>query len=104
MSNEYCRPKLANLVGYMLSRILSNLCQTNIVVRTYVRRILSNLCRTNENVMPSAVILQSVVYEALDKQLFCRVPDGMHSANILALGKSAVSGSAHSFQNVHLCS
>ena len=31
-------------------------------------------------------------------KMLCRVPDGMHSANILALGKSAVSGSAHSFQ------
>ena len=43
--------------------------------------------------MPSAIILPSVVFEALGKQLFCRVPDGMHSANLLALGKSAVSGS-----------
>ena len=42
--------------------------------------------------MPSAIILPSVVSAALGKQLFCRVPDGMHSANIFALGKSAVSG------------
>jgi len=33
--------------------------------------------------MPSAVILLSVVFEALGKQLFCRVPDEMHSANLL---------------------
>jgi len=39
--------------------------------------------------------LPSVVYAALGKQLFCRVPDGMHSANILALGKSPVSGSVN---------
>ena len=45
--------------------------------------------------MPSAIILPSVVSAALDKQLFCRVPDGMHSANILALSKSPVSGSVY---------
>ena len=45
--------------------------------------------------MPSAIILPSVVSAALDKQLFCRVPDGMHSVNILALGKSPVSGSVN---------
>jgi len=45
--------------------------------------------------MPSAIILPSVVSTALDKQLFCRVPDGMHSANILALDKSPVSGSVN---------
>ena len=44
--------------------------------------------------MPSAIILPSVVSEALGKQFFCRVPDEMHSANILALGKSAIFGSA----------
>ena len=45
--------------------------------------------------MPSAIILPSVVSEALGKQLFCRVPDKMHSANLLALGKSVVSGSVY---------
>ena len=45
--------------------------------------------------MPSAVILPSLVSKALDKQLFCRVPDGMHSANLLPLGKSTVSGSVY---------
>jgi len=44
--------------------------------------------------MPSAIILPSVVSTALSKQLFSRVPDGMHLGNILALGKSPVSGSA----------
>ena len=42
--------------------------------------------------MPSAIILPSIVTEALGKQLFCRVSDGLHSANILALDKSAISG------------
>ena len=51
--------------------------------------------------MPSAIILPSVVSEALGKQFFCRVPDGMHSANLLALGKSAVSGSARLRQIVY---
>ena len=37
--------------------------------------------------------LLSVVSEAVGKQFFCRVPDGMHSANLLALGKSPVSSS-----------
>jgi len=31
--------------------------------------------------MPSAIILPSVVSAALGKQLFYRVPDGMHLAN-----------------------
>ena len=43
--------------------------------------------------MSSAVVLPSVVSDALGKQFFCRVPDEMHLANILALGKSPVSGS-----------
>ena len=43
--------------------------------------------------MPSAIILPSVISEALGKQLFCRVSDGMYLANLLALGKSVVSGS-----------
>jgi len=41
--------------------------------------------------MPSAVILPSMVSAALGKQLFCRVSDGLHSANILALDKSVAS-------------
>ena len=45
--------------------------------------------------MLSAIILPSVVSAALGKQLCCRVPDGMRSSNILALGKSAVSSSGH---------
>ena len=44
--------------------------------------------------MSSAIILSSVVYAALGKHLFCRVPNAMHLANVLALGKSHVSGSA----------
>ena len=47
--------------------------------------------------MPSAIILPSVVSAALGKQLFCRVPDRMHSANVLALGKSPVSSSGSFF-------
>jgi len=43
--------------------------------------------------MPNAVVLSSVVSDALGKQFFCRVPDGMHSAKLLALSKSAVFGS-----------
>ena len=43
--------------------------------------------------IPSAIILPSVISAALGKQLFCRVPDEMHSVNILALDKSPVSGS-----------
>ena len=43
--------------------------------------------------MPSAIILPSVVSEALGKQLFCRVPVEMHSVNILVLDKSPVFGS-----------
>ena len=45
--------------------------------------------------IPSAVILPTVVSETLGKQFFCRVPDKMHSANLLALGKSVVSGSVY---------
>ena len=41
--------------------------------------------------IPSAIILPSVVSAALGKQLFCRVSDGLHSANILALDKSVAS-------------
>ena len=41
--------------------------------------------------IPSAIILPSVVSAALGKQLFCRVPDEMHSVNILPLDKSPVS-------------
>jgi len=43
--------------------------------------------------IPSAIILPSVVSEVLGKNLFCRVPNGMYSANLLALGKSVVFGS-----------
>ena len=43
--------------------------------------------------MPSVIILPNVISAALGKQLFCRVPDEMHSVNILALDKSPVSGS-----------
>ena len=52
--------------------------------------------------MPSAIILPSVVSKALDRQFFCRVPDEMHLANLLALGKSAISGSA-SLKHASLC-
>ena len=45
--------------------------------------------------MSSAVVLPSVVSDALGKQFFCRVPDGIHSAKLLALGKSVVSSSGH---------
>ena len=48
--------------------------------------------------MPSAIILPSVVSAALGKQLFCRVPDEMHSVNILALDKSPVPGSGAGLQ------
>ena len=49
---------------------------------------------TRERVcLPSAIILTSVFFTALGKELVCRLPDIMHSANIFALGKSAVSGS-----------
>ena len=34
-----------------------------------------------------------MIFVVLGKQLFCRVFDGMHSANIFALGKFVVSGS-----------
>ena len=43
--------------------------------------------------LPSAIILPSVFFTALGKELLCRVPDIMHSANILALGKHPVFGS-----------
>ena len=48
--------------------------------------------------IPSAIILPSVVSAALGKQFFCRAPDEIHSANIFALSKSVVSGSA-----CHIC-
>jgi hypothetical protein len=38
-------------------------------------------------------ILSSVLRAALAKELVCRVPEGLHSANHLALGKEPVSGS-----------
>lgn len=40
------------------------------------------------------VCLPSVVFAALSKELVCRVPEELHSANPLALGKSTDSGSA----------
>ena len=43
--------------------------------------------------MPSAVVLRSVVSYVLGKQLFCRMPNEMHAAKLLALGKSTLSGS-----------
>ena len=42
--------------------------------------------------IPSAIILPSVVSAALGKQLFCRVPDEIHSVNILALDRCSGSG------------
>ena len=47
--------------------------------------------------MPSAIILPSVVSAALGKLLFCRVPGEIYSTNILAVGKSPVSGTACRF-------
>ena len=38
--------------------------------------------------------LPSVFRIALDKEFVCRVPEGMHSANIKTLGKFEISGSA----------
>ena len=46
--------------------------------------------------MPSVIILPNVISAALGKQLFCQVLDGMHSANVLTLGKSPISGSEFS--------
>ena len=43
--------------------------------------------------LPSAIILPSIFFAALDKELVCRVADRMHSANIYALSKYAISGS-----------
>ena len=43
--------------------------------------------------LPSAIILPSVFRTTLGKELFCRVLEGLHSANPLALGKLTVSGS-----------
>ena len=44
--------------------------------------------------LPSAFILLSIFYEALGKEFISRVPERMHSANYLALGKEPVSNSA----------
>ena len=41
--------------------------------------------------LPSAIILPSVFFATLGKWLVCRVPEGMHSANIKTLGKKPVS-------------
>ena len=43
--------------------------------------------------LPSDIILPSVFFAALGKELVCRVPDRMHSTNMFAIGTSAVSGS-----------
>ena len=43
--------------------------------------------------LSSAIILPSVFFTALNKELVCRIPDIMHLTNIFALGKYAVSGS-----------
>ena len=70
-------------------------CRVSLFCRVFFSSLPSGLFSAldKEFGMPSAIILPSVVSAALGKQLFCRVPDGMHSANILALGKSLVSGS-----------
>ena len=57
--------------------------------------------------LPSAIILPSVFFAALDKEFVCRVSDRMHSANIYALSKYAISGSvlqtlAYGFEHLQL--
>ena len=70
-------------------------CQVSLFYRVFFPNLPSGLFSAlgKDIGMPSVVILSSVVSEALGKQLFCRVPDGTHSTNLLALDKSAVSGS-----------
>ena len=70
-------------------------CRVSLFCRVYFSTLPSGLFSAlgKEFGMPSAIILPSVVSAALGKQLFCRVLDGMHSTNILVLGKSIISGS-----------
>ena len=76
-------------------RAITSLCRVSLFCRVFFPSLSNGLFSAldKEFGMPSAIILPSVVSAALDKQLFCRVPDGMHSVNILALGKSPVSDS-----------
>ena len=53
--------------------------------------------------LPSVIILPSVFRTALGKELVCRVPEGLHSANPLTLGKLNVSGS-ECFLFIHIFS
>ena len=52
---------------------------------------MSNFAECFLHRLPSAFILPSVFFAALGKGLVCRVPEGMHSANIKTLGKEPVS-------------
>ena len=52
--------------------------------------------------LPSAIILPSVFFAALGKELVCRVPDRIHSTNIFALSKSAISSGECSFAMFHV--
>ena len=47
-----------------------------------------------------AIILPSIFFAALDKELVCRVPDGLHSANPLTLGLPTNSGSGPRLSSV----
>ena len=71
-------------------------CRVSLFCRVFFPNLPSVLFSTLDKDIgiPSAIILPSVISETLGKQLFCQVSDKMHSVNLLALGKSAVSGSA----------
>ena len=71
-------------------------CRVSLFCRVFFPSLPSDLfLALNKDIgMSSAIILLSVVFAALGKHLFCRVPNAMHLANVLALGKSHVSGSA----------
>jgi len=45
--------------------------------------------------LSSVFILPSILHVALGKEIVCQVPDGLYSANNLALGNDPISGSVY---------
>jgi len=89
----YSIAALPSVLDLTLGKTLFAKCQIRSTRQTYFFAECFFFSTRQTVYLPSAIILPSVFFAALSKELVCRVSEGMHSANMKTLGKEPVSGS-----------